>query len=60
MHRKVSKLLVALTFAASVAGGLLVFSPEPAQAQLFSAGNQADGICTCPIDYGNCVCKLIK
>ena len=60
MQRKLSGALAALAFVAAIGGGAIIFTPEPAQAQLFAAGNAQDGICTCPTDWGNCVCKITE
>lgn len=36
----------------------LTFAPTPAGAQAFHSGNADDGICSCPTDFGNCMCKI--
>ncbi len=35
-------------------------TPVPAQAAQFAAGDYDDGICSCPVTFGDCVCKIVR
>ncbi len=35
-------------------------APMPAQAAQFAAGDYDDGICSCPVTFGDCVCKIVR
>ena len=36
----------------------LTFSATPVSAQAFHSGNADDGMCSCPTDFGNCLCRI--
>lgn len=57
MGKKLAGFLSALAIVALAMTGAVVFMPAPAAADIFSAGDLADGICSCPVSYGDCVCR---
>lgn len=58
MSKKLAGTVAGLALIAAMVCGMVLTAPSPAEAQLFSAGNFSDGICSCPVNLGDCVCKF--
>ncbi len=58
MRKRVTMILATLAVLALTAVAVMPVTAAVAIGDpVFSAGNFSDGICSCPVDVGNCVCK---
>lgn len=58
LSKRLAGALAGLALMAALVCGMVLAAPSPAEAQRFSAGDFSDGICSCPVVVGDCVCKF--
>lgn len=59
VRSRIASALATLAFLAALVASLVLLAPSPVSAgPVFSAGDFDSGICSCPVSYGDCVCKI--
>lgn len=57
--KKLANAVAAMACAGALVAGMVLLAPVSSTAQVYSAGNLEEGnICSCPVDFGDCICKF--